>query len=84
MVTRQTVAGVQGAEHAITRAEAIGLHTTSAVKLLGESDLRGSLTAGRLADFTVWPEDPMTCDVQTLRGLEPRQTVLGGRTVHGQ
>lgn len=82
MVTRRTTAGVQGAEQAISRAEAIGLHTASAVRLLGEAELRGSLTAGRLADFTVWPHDPMTCDVEALRGMVPTHTVLGGRVVH--
>lgn len=83
LVTRQTVAGVLGAEHAISRAEAFGLHTSAAVRLLGESGLRGSLTTGRLADFTLWPEDPMTVDVAALRGLLPTHTVLGGRFVHG-
>lgn len=83
MVTRETVAGVQGAEHAISRAEAIGLHTSAAVRLLDESALRGSLTVGRLADFTVWPDDPLTCPVETLPGLVPTHTVLGGRAVHG-
>ena len=82
MVTRQTVAGVQGPEHAITRDEAIDLHTGAAARLLGESDLRGCLTPGRLADFTVWPADPRTCPVDELRDLLPTRTVLGGRVVH--
>ncbi|GAA5007854.1 amidohydrolase family protein [Actinopolymorpha pittospori] len=83
MVTRQTVAGVLGPEHAIGVDEAIALHTTRAVRLLGESDQRGSLTTGRLADLTVWPLDPARCPVDELRDLLPSHTIVGGRVVHG-
>jgi predicted amidohydrolase YtcJ len=82
MVTRQTVAGVRGPEHAITFDEAVALHTTRAVRLLGESDQRGCLTAGRLADLTVWPVDPTRCAVDDLRDLVPSHTIVGGRVVH--
>lgn len=82
MVTRQTVAGVLGPEHAIGVDEAIALHTTRAVRLLGESDQRGSLTTGRLADLTVWPLDPARCPVDELRDLLPSHTIVGGRVVH--
>lgn len=82
LVTRQTVAGVQGAEHAITRDEAIDLHTGAAARLLGEQDLRGGLGPGRLADFTVWAVDPRDCPVDDLRELCPVLTAVGGRVVH--
>jgi predicted amidohydrolase YtcJ len=82
MVTRQTVAGVQGREHAISRDEAIALHTTDAARLVGESDLRGRLTPGRLADLTVWPTDPRRCAIAELRNLTPGLTVVGGRITH--
>jgi len=83
MVTRRTVAGVQGPEQAISRDEAIDLHTVAAARLLGEADLRGCLVPGRLADFTVWPADPRTCALDELRELLPTRTILGGRIVHG-
>ena len=82
LVTRQTVSGVQGIEHAITVDEAIGLHTTAAAQLLGEESLRGVLTPGRLADLTAWPIDPRACSVDQLHGLEPDLTLIGGRVVH--
>ncbi|MFE9423128.1 amidohydrolase [Kitasatospora sp. NPDC006697] len=82
LTTRQTVIGVQGPEHAISYREAVALHTTSAVRLLGEEALRGSLTAGRLADLTVWDRDPADCPPQELRDLLPSHTLLGGRPVH--
>ncbi|MFI0714949.1 amidohydrolase [Streptomyces inhibens] len=82
MVTRRTVTGVRGPQHAITRDEALALHTTHAARLLGESHLRGTLTPGRLADLTIWPIDPTTCDTDQLRDLNPTRTLLGGQTVH--
>jgi predicted amidohydrolase YtcJ len=82
MVTRQTVTGVRGAEQAITVDEAISLHTTNAATFLGESDTRGMLTPGRLADLTVWDLDPTTADADRLHGLKPTHTFLGGRLVH--
>ncbi|MEV5876325.1 amidohydrolase [Streptomyces sp. NPDC052101] len=83
MTTRQTVIGVQGPEHSITHDEAVALHTTRAARLLGEEHLRGTLTPGRLADLTVWPQDPARCPSDALRDLNPTHTVLGGRLVHG-
>ncbi|GAB2549300.1 amidohydrolase [Nocardia heshunensis] len=83
MVTRETVTGVRGPEHAITPAEAIALHTTNAVALLGESDTRGLLTPGRLADLTLWPLDPTTAPAEQLHDLQPTHTVIGGRLIHG-
>ncbi|WP_369386853.1 amidohydrolase [Streptomyces sp. CG1] len=83
MTTRQTVIGVQGPEHSITYDEALALHTTQAARLLGEEHLRGTLTPGRLADLTIWDQDPAGCPSATLRDLNPTHTVLGGRLVHG-
>ncbi|WP_424215787.1 amidohydrolase family protein (plasmid) [Streptomyces sp. BI20] len=83
MVTRETVVGVRGPEHAIGYEEALALHTVNAVRLLGEERSRGSLTPGRLADLTVWERDPADCAGDVLRDLLPAHTVLGGRWVTG-
>ncbi|WP_433347543.1 amidohydrolase [Microtetraspora malaysiensis] len=82
MTTRQTVIGVQGPEHAITYDEAVALHTTNAARLLGEEHLRGMLTPGRLADFTIWDRDPAGHPGEALRDLDPTHTILGGRLIH--
>ena len=81
MVTRQSVVGVQGPEHAITYDEAVALHTTAAARLLGEHRLRGTLSPGRFADFTVWDRDPATCPLDELRDLNPTHTFIGGMGV---
>jgi predicted amidohydrolase YtcJ len=82
MTTRQTVIGVKGLEHAITYDEAVALHTVNAARLTGEEHLRGTLTPGRLADLTVWDQDPARCTGDALRDLKPTHTLLGGRPVH--
>jgi hypothetical protein len=82
LTTRQTVIGVQGPQHAITYDEALALHTTNAARLTGEEHLRGMLTPGRLADFTVWSQDPAELASEARRDLNPTHTVLGGLVVH--
>ncbi|GGU82118.1 amidohydrolase [Streptomyces albospinus] len=81
MTTRQTVIGVKGPEHAITYDEALTLHTTHAARLCGEENLRGTLAPGRLADLTVWDQDPARCPGDTLRDLSPTHTFVGGLLV---
>jgi predicted amidohydrolase YtcJ len=81
MTTRQTVIGVKGPEHAITYDEAVTLHTVNAARLCGDQDLRGTLTPGRLADLTVWDQDPARCPSDALRDLNPVHTIVGGRLV---
>ncbi|MFG2368563.1 amidohydrolase [Streptomyces mirabilis] len=81
MTTRQTVIGVKGPEHAITYQEALALHTTNAARLCGDQSLRGTLTPGRLADLTVWDQDPAHCPSDALRDLNPTHTIVGGLVV---
>ncbi|MER5867245.1 amidohydrolase [Kitasatospora sp. NPDC002040] len=83
LTTRATVDGVLGPEHAVSRAEAVQLHTVAAARLTGETRLRGQLTPGRLADLTIWPDDPTTVPDHTLDALRPTHTLLGGSLVHG-
>lgn len=82
MMTRQTVIGVQGPQHAISYDEAVSLHTRNAAHLMREENLRGTVTHGRLADLTIWDRDPAAGPIEALRDLNPTHTVLGGRLVH--
>ncbi|MFJ6893379.1 amidohydrolase [Streptomyces hokutonensis] len=81
MITRQTVIGPKGPEHAITYDEALTLHTANAALLLGDQNLRGTLSPGRLADLTVWEQDPARCPSDALRDLNPLHTFVGGGLV---
>lgn len=82
LTTRQTVIGVQGPQQTIGYDEAVALHTTQAARLHGEEHLRGTLATGRLADFTIWDQDPAQCPPEALRDLNPTHTLLSGRLVH--
>ncbi|WP_427918051.1 amidohydrolase [Streptomyces sp. cg40] len=81
MITRQTVMGPKGPEHAITYDEALTLHTANAALLMGDQNLRGTLSPGRLADLTVWEQDPARCPSDALRDLNPLHTFVGGGLV---
>jgi predicted amidohydrolase YtcJ len=81
MTTRQTVIGVKGPEHGITYDEALALHTVSAARLTREERLPGTLTPGRLADLTIWDQDPARWSGQALPDLIPTHTFVGGRLV---
>jgi predicted amidohydrolase YtcJ len=83
MATRGTKsAGVQGPEHAIGVATAIGLYTVGTARLNGDADRLGSITPGKLADLAAYPADPFSVDVDELPQLTPAFTIVGGRVVH--
>lgn len=83
MVTRRTKkADIQGSEYAVDQYTAVQLYTAAGAQLIGESDRRGTLQAGRLADLVAFRADPVTCTVDELPTLRPIFTVVGGRAVY--
>ena len=44
--------------------------------------MKGSITAGKLADFVVLSDDLFTVDVEKIKDLEIVRTVVGGNTVY--
>lgn len=77
MTTRSTPAGILGAEHAITRAEALALYTQAGAPVLG--GLTGTLAPGAPADLAIYPIDPATCPPEKLPALTPSDTIVNGR-----
>ena len=47
-----------------------------------EEHLKGSITAGKLADFVMLGEDPHTVDPSTLNDIPVVRTVVGGGTTY--
>ena len=83
MVTRGTKkVGVQGPEYAVDQYTAVQLYTAAGAQLIGESDRRGTLQAGRLADLVAFRADPITCPVDAIPSLRPTFTIVGGRAVY--
>ncbi len=47
-----------------------------------EEATKGSIAAGKLADFTVLAEDPHDVDPSVIKDIVVARTVLGGRTTY--
>lgn len=69
-------------EEIITREQAIRFYTINNAWLTFEEKEKGSLEAGKLADFIVIDRDLLTCDVNAIRETTVEQTWLGGRMVY--
>ena len=57
-----------------------GPHINNAC-LTFEEKQKGSLEAGKLADFVVLDEDILTCPIDAVKDLKVRETWLGGNRV---
>jgi predicted amidohydrolase YtcJ len=80
-VTRRTVAGiVRGVGEALTPAQALSLFTRAGGAYVGKND-QGSLAPEQVADFVVWPEDPLETAPERWGALEPRLVAIGGSPV---
>ncbi len=83
MVTRKDFRGrVWGANQRITVAEALRVGTINGAYASFEENLKGSITAGKLADFVVLGEDPHEVDPDRLKDIRVERTVVGGKTMH--
>lgn len=65
----------------ITAEEAVAAYTRDAAFASFEEDLKGTISAGKLADFVVLSADPFT-DPSALSGLTVLKTVVDGEVVY--
>ncbi|MDP1564180.1 MAG: amidohydrolase [Pirellulaceae bacterium] len=66
-------------EQAMTRLEALQSYTLWAAQGAFEEDVKGSLTPGKYADFTIWSQDLLNCPVEQIPATTVLGTVVGGR-----
>lgn len=69
-------------ENALTREQALKAMTIWAAKANFEDQLKGSIEVGKLADFTIVPEDMMEASEERVRGIKPAMTIVGGEIVY--
>jgi predicted amidohydrolase YtcJ len=71
-------------EQNLTREQAIRLYTINNAFLTFEESRKGSLEAGKLADFIVLDRDILTCPVDEVKDIQVEATYLGGRRVYAR
>lgn len=79
MVTRKGWDGkTWGANQRVTVSEAIAINTYNGAWASGEETLKGSITAGKLADYVVLADDPHTIDPEKIKDIQIVRTIAGG------
>ena len=81
MVTRKDSQGrVWGPSQRVSVTEAMRICTMHGAYASFEENIKGSLTAGKLADIVILEKDPHEVDPDSIAGIKVRRTILGGRT----
>jgi predicted amidohydrolase YtcJ len=78
---RKTMSGrVFGEGERISVPQALHAVTLGAAYLLGQDDKKGSITAGKLADFTILDRNPLeVASPDALKDIKVLGTVMGGK-----
>ena len=83
MVTRRGWdGGVWGANQRVTVAEALRINTLNGAYASREEAIKGTITAGKLADYVVLAEDLHAIDPEKIKDIQIVRTVVGGKTVY--
>jgi predicted amidohydrolase YtcJ len=83
MVTRKGWDGkTWGTNQRITVDEALRVNTINGAYASFEENIKGSITAGKLADFVVLAEDPHTVDPEKIKDIKIVRTVVGGTAAY--
>ena len=69
-------------DEGLTAAQALWGYTMGGAIASGDGDDRGSITAGKRADFVILDGDPLQTPPEALTDIRVKQTILGGETVY--
>ena len=75
-VTRESFA-----EERLSVEEALRMYTVNAAYISCEEDVKGSIEVGKLADFTVLSEDPLTAEPNKIACITVEMSVIGGQVI---
>lgn len=82
-VTRRTERGdTYAPDERITIEQALRMYTVNAAYTAFEEEIKGSITPGKLADFTVLGTDPTAIEPDELLTMPVNMTILGGAVVY--
>jgi predicted amidohydrolase YtcJ len=73
---------VIGADQRVSPLEALQAITINAARQYGESDAKGSLRTGKLADLVVLDSNPLTVDPMKIRDIQVVETIKEGETIY--
>jgi predicted amidohydrolase YtcJ len=83
MVTRKDYNGnVWGPRQKVTLDEALTIATINGAWASHEEQVKGSISAGKYADFVMLEKDPHDVNPDTIKDIKVVRTVVGGKTVH--
>ncbi|MFQ5743491.1 MAG: amidohydrolase [Acidobacteriota bacterium] len=83
LVTRKDFEGrVWGPNQRISVDEALRVCTLNGAHASFEEKIKGSIRAGKLADFVLLADDPHDVDPDRIKQIEVVRTVVGDRTMH--
>ena len=83
MVTRKDYNGnVWGPRQRITIDEALTVATINGAHASHEERSKGSITAGKLADFVMLEKDPRDVNPDEIKNIKIARTVVGGKTMY--
>ena len=69
-------------DQVMTRQEALRSFTIDAAYAAFEEKIKGSLEAGKMADFVVLDKDIMKCEAKAMLDVNVKSTVIGGEVVY--
>ncbi len=82
-VNRKTRSGmILGSNERITPIEALKAITINGAYQLQEEDRKGSIKAGKIADFVILDQNPLTISPENLRNIKVLETIKEGNSVY--
>ena len=85
MTRKDTQGRVWGENQQVSMDQALRIGTINGAHASFEEDLKGSIKAGKLADFVILEQDPHDLaenDPDQIKHIGIHQTVVGGKTMH--